>query len=679
MLSSPEGWEAMQAARALKTEWLETDGLGGFASGTVSGIRTRRYHAVLLASAALPTSRFVLVNGFDAWLETADGSFPITAQCYAPGLTHPQETAPLGKFEPEPMPRWIFELQNGMEVEQTIFVRRGTPLTCLRWRLLGRDRKASLCVRLLFSGRDLHALHHENPSFNFQPESVDAALVWRPYPGVPGIGVQSNGVYEHGPDWYRNFLYEEERARGLDCVEDLAAPGVFRFDLRRADAILLLSARDLKESPAAATRAAAPSFTAHHAAELKRRAAFASRLHKSADAYLVRRGTGKTIIAGYPWFTDWGRDSFIALRGLCLATGRLREAGEILLEWSGAVSEGMLPNRFPDHGEAPEYNSVDASLWYIIAVDDFLRASKGRRPAFPAADRRRLLDAVERILEGYSRGTRYGIRLDEDGLLRCGEAGVQLTWMDAKVGDWVVTPRTGKPVEIQALWLNALAIGGTLSKRWEETAQRGRRSFEARFWDEARGCLHDVVDVDHRPGSVDAAFRPNQIFAVGGLPQALLAGEKARRLVAAVEEKLLTPLGLRSLAMGEPGYAPRYEGGIRERDGAYHQGTVWPFLMGPFVEAWVRVHGNGNATAALAEARRRFLDPLLAALDSAGLGHLPEIADAEPPHAPRGCPFQAWSVGEALRLDAQILVPEQRKPAGRARLRTSRVPPRLDP
>jgi predicted glycogen debranching enzyme len=307
----------------------------------------------------------------------------------------------------------------------------------------------------------------------------------------------------------------------------------------------------------------------------------------------------------------------------------------------------MLPNRFPDRGDAPEFNAVDAALWYVIAVHAFLEAA----PETPAADRRRLAEAIDAILDGYARGTRFGIRADADGLLAAGIPGVQLTWMDAKVGDWVVTPRIGKPVEVQALWVNALRIGGGRSERWARVAERALASFAARFWDEEHGRLHDVVDVDHRPGTVDRTNRPNQIFAVGGLPFALLAGERARRVVECVEATLLTPAGLRSLARGEAGYVARYEGGVRARDGAYHQGTVWPWLLGPFVEGWVRV--RGSTPAAKAEARARFLLPLLAVGD--GTGHLPEIADAEPPHRPRGCPFQAWSVAEALRLDRIVL------------------------
>jgi glycogen debranching enzyme len=264
-----------------------------------------------------------------------------------------------------------------------------------------------------------------------------------------------------------------------------------------------------------------------------------------------------------------------------------------------------------------------------------------------------LHEAVTKILEGYSRGTRFGIHVDWDGLVAAGEPGIQLTWMDAKVGDWVVTPRIGKPVEIQALWLNALAFAGGSDPRWRNLFELGLRSFRERFWNPQRGCLFDVVDVNHQAGVDDPLLRPNQVFAVGGLPLAILDGERARQVVASVETHLLTPAGLRSLAPDEPGYVAHYEGGVRERDGAYHQGTVWPWLLGAFVAAWLRSHEN-DATAQQ-QARRRFLDPQLERMNAAGQGHISEIADGDAPHVPRGCPFQAWSVAEALWLDRVVL------------------------
>jgi glycogen debranching enzyme len=289
----------------------------------------------------------------------------------------------------------------------------------------------------------------------------------------------------------------------------------------------------------------------------------------------------------------------------------------------------------------------------IVAVHDLLEAAKSRGRPVASADRAALRTAVDAILDGYMRGTRYGIRCDADGLLAAGEPGVQLTWMDAMTGDRVVTPRIGKPVEVQALWLTALRIGSAFSEQRLAVLRAGSRAFHERFWNEVDGHLYDVIDVDHHAGTVDASFRPNQILAVGGLPFPLLTGARARRVVDAVEARLLTPMGLRTLAPADPAYVPHYQGSVRERDAAYHQGTAWPWLIGPFVEAWVRV--RGGTTAAKREARERFLTPLLQRLDDAGLGHISEIADGDPPFTPRGCPFQAWSVGEALRLDLAVL------------------------
>lgn len=329
--------------------------------------------------------------------------------------------------------------------------------------------------------------------------------------------------------------------------------------------------------------------------------------------------------------------------------------------WSGRVwsRKGCFPTAFLTGATNLSTIPSDASLWYIIAVHDFLETIKTGRRKLLEWQQKALQQAVEAILDGYSQGTRYGIHMDQDGLLSAGVPGVQLTWMDSKIGDWVVTPRIGKPVEVQALWLNALWIASQFSERWKEPFARGRESFCARFWNEQGGYLYDVVDVDHEPGKVDALFRPNQILAIGGLPISLIAGERAKRVVEAVTQLLWTPLGLRSLASEEPGYAARYEGGVRERDSVYHQGTVWPWLTGPFVEAWVRVHGESDD--AKREARTRFLMPIMEHLNNAGLGHVSEIADADPPHTPRGCPFQAWSLGEALRLDRMILALPERK------------------
>jgi len=632
-------------------EWLEPDGLGGFASGTSTGIRTRRYNALLLTATTPPSGRMVLVNGFDAWVETPTGKYSLSSQCYAPDVAAGEGAMRIEAFDWDPWPRWIFKLEDGTRIEQEILVPKGQPLTCISWNIVGPRKDVKLFVRPFLSGRDYHSLHKNNPTFRFDAEFSPGHVIWHPYDGVPAVSAISNGDYSHEPLWYYNFLYEEERARGLDCEEDLAAPGTFSWDLAKGKAALILT---IKEHASAKWPKGVDALDLHsklREAEKNRRAAFPSKLHRAADAYIVPRGEGKTIIAGYPWFTDWGRDTFIAVRGLCLATGRLEDARDILLAWTNAVSEGMLPNRFPDRSEQPEFNAVDASLWFVIASYEYLQAAKGSKTF--KSDREALADAIEAILEGYSRGTRYGIRVGDDGLLAAGERGVQLTWMDAKVGEWIVTQRAGKPVEVQSLWLNALKIAGEFSPGWTQLYERGLDSFRKRFWNDADGCLYDVVDVNHNRGEVDPSFRPNQILAVGGLPFSLLGGNQAMQVVAAIEARLWTPLGLRSLAPNDDRYKPHYQGGVVERDGSYHQGTVWPWLIGPFVEAWLRVRGNTNE--AKREARKRFLAPVLAHLEEAGLGHISEIADAEAPHAPRACPFQAWSVGEALRLDKIVL------------------------
>jgi predicted glycogen debranching enzyme len=658
-------------------EWLEADGLGGFASGTVSGIRSRRYHALLLTATTPPAGRMVLVNGFDARIETPDGIFPISSQRYAPDVIHPNGASFIESFEHEPWPRWRYRLTDDLVVEQEIFVPKGESAVFISWRILpchperskakskdpgalvngnstgsldfaGDDIK--LRVRLFFSGRDFHSTHHENGSFKFIAEPNGERVTFRSYDSVPAMIAFSNGTYTHQPTWYRNFLYAEEQARGLDAIEDLASPGVFEFSLSNQRTVLMLAAEGHATTDIASIEAR---YAQVRNDELHRRQNFKSPLERSADAYLVKRGEGKTLIAGYPWFGDWGRDTFIAIRGLCIATGRLEEARDILVAWAGVVSQGMLPNRFPDSGDQPEFNSVDASLWYVIAVNDYLIAGDARPGFTDDCHTEKLRAAVEAILIGYSTGTRFGIRADNAGLLAAGEPGQQLTWMDARVDGREITPRIGKPVEIQALWLNALAIGSRFSPRWLALYERGRAAFEEKFWNEHGGYLADVIDWNHRPGDIDLTFRPNQILAAGGLPISLISPDKARRVVDAVERLLLTPIGLRSLAPGESGYAAHYQGDSRARDSVYHQGTVWPWLIGPFVEAWVRA--RGNTAEAKAKAREKFLLPLNKHLNEAGLGHMSEICDAEGPFTPRGCPFQAWSLGERLRLEHSVL------------------------
>lgn len=666
-----------QAHRDPAAEWLEPDGLGGFASGCASGIRTRRYHALLLAALTPPTGRHVLVNDVDVAVETAGGAFALSSHRYAGDVEYPDGASRIDAFSHEPWPCWRYRLDGGAFVDYEVIVPRHGAGVLLRWTLVGEQTAVALPAmkltattlpavtlraRPFLSVRDAHVLAGRSDAFKFDAELSAGRVAWQPYPASPVIAAYSTGVYAHAPDWYRQFLYTEERSRGLDDTEDLAAPGVFSFDLTKGPAILALVAEGapLDSAPFDRLRAAAADTTSRRAARIKaagaalvasertRRSRFNSPLHRAADAYIVRRGSGLTVIAGYPWFTDWGRDTFIALRGLCFAGDRLDAAGAILEEWAATVSEGMVPNRFIDAGDVAEFNSVDASLWYAIAAMEYLDQMKRRRRRVSAPRAAALRQAVEAILDGYTRGTRYGIRLDDDGLIAAGRPGVQLTWMDARVGEWVVTARTGKPVEIQALWLNALKLARRYSDRWETARLKGLESFGERFWNPATGGLFDVVDVDHVAGTADGTIRPNMLFAVGGVPEALVEGARARSVVDLAERELWTPMGPRSLGPSDPRFCSVHTGPPLRRDGAYHQGTVWPWLAGPFVEAWLRV--RGMTPGSKREARERFLAPLLVHLEHAGLGHVSEIADGASPHTPKGCPFQAWSMGELLRL-----------------------------
>ncbi|MDQ2921757.1 MAG: glycogen debranching protein, partial [Acidobacteriota bacterium] len=368
-----------------------------------------------------------------------------------------------------------------------------------------------------------------------------------------------------------------------------------------------------------------------------------SSLVSVADQFIVTRGAQKTIIAGYHWFSDWGRDTMIALPGLTLATGRPDIARSILSEFSQHVNQGMLPNRFPDAGETPEYNTVDATLWFFEAVRSLLQYTNDLEFV-----RSKLYDVLKDIIVWHGRGTRYNIRVDTDGLLNSGGPGVQLTWMDAKVGDWVVTPRHGKPVEIQALWYNALRVmenlasgfGDEDAKRYARMADLAQKSFNKQFWNREAGCLYDVVNGDLRDGSI----RPNQVIAIS-LPHSMVAKQKAKSILRVVERELLTPRGLRTLSPNDPQYRGRHEGNSMSRDGAYHQGTVWPWLIGPYITAYVKTFGATVGRPIAAE----WLNNFQHHFEESCLGQVSEIFDADSPHTPRGCVAQAWSASELLR------------------------------
>jgi predicted glycogen debranching enzyme len=591
----------------------------------------------------------VLVNCFDAWVETSRGTFAISSQRYGPDVIHPDGASRIESFQYEPWPCWRYKIDDDIVIEQELFVPKGESAIFMAWKVVaGNDRDVKLRVRPFVSGRDFHSTHHENGSFKFETEQSGERVTFRSYDGVPAVAACSNGRYTHEPTWYRNFFYSEEQARGLDAVEDLVSPGILEFSLSEKPAVLMLAAEGHAMTDI-------ESIEARHAEvrsiEQGRRQYFSAPVERAADAYLVKRGKGKTLIAGYPWFGDWGRDTFIGLRGLCIATGHLEEARDILLQWANTVFEGMLPNRFPDQGEQPEFNSVDASLWYIIAVNDYLLAAKNQPTPTDDCHTKKLCAAVEAILAGYNEGTRFGIRADRDELLSAGEPGQQLTWMDARVDGREITPRIGKPVEIQALWLNALAIGAKFSGRWEILFEKGRSAFESKFWNEHAGYLADVIDCDHQAGVVDLTFRQNQIFAVGGLPLMLLSKEKARRRCCR-NVSAHPPRSALARAWGTRICASLRRRLARERfclsPGHGLALVDWPVRRSLGACAWWKRRRAKKA-------RAHFLSPLYEHLDHAGLGHISEICDSEPPHTPRGCPFQAWSLGELLRLEWSVL------------------------
>ncbi len=538
-----------------------------------------------------PTGRVVLVNGLEVWLETAAGQLRAELAALHPGRGLPGRAGADHGFQRPALAAVDLPHRGRHEVSQEVVACHGRGDVVLRWRLRSLPGTARLSVRPLLSGRDYHALHHENPGFAFAAEVTGARVLWRPYPGIPPISaIAADGSYRHEPELVPQ-LPVRCRARARPRLRrGSGLAGRVQLDPERsrgdddAERGRGLAGRRPR-LPVGHGGQAPPALHFSPAAERRclRRAARPGQDHRRRLSLVHRLGT---------------RHLHHAARLHDPARRAGSGAPDILLAWADAVSEGMLPNRFPDSGEQPEFNAVDASLWYVVAVHEFLLAARQPPARVTPAEAQVLLGAVERILKGYRDGTRFGIRMDEDGLLAAGVPGVQLTWMDAKVGDWVVTPRIGKPVEVQALWLNALKIGRGISKDWADIHCRALASFQLRFWNEQRGCLFDVVDVDHVPGRNDAAVRPNQILAVGGLPYQTLVEPYATRVVEAVERQLLTPLGLRSLAPGEPGYRAHYGGGVWERDSAYHQGHGLALADGSVrrgLAAGARQHARGEA------------------------------------------------------------------------------------
>ena len=560
---------------ALAREWLETNGIGGFSCGTVAGANTRRYHGLLTAALDPPGERMLLLSKLEERLLVRDRWFDLSTNEYA-GAVHPQGYQYLAGFRQDPFTTFVFEIE-GVKLEKSIFMLRGCNAVQVEYKLMDcpPDIQPQLELRPLTAFRDYHSTTHENGVLNFDIETRAGLASVQPYSGLPRLYFAHNaaGVDREGY-WYRDFLYRVERERGLDFLEDLFNPLVLRWSLSKTRCAVVIAATE----PCDVRFAAKLRNKEQRRRELLRASAPSDdpaviSLTVAADQFLVRRGEGWTVMAGYPWFADWGRDTMISLPGLTLFTGRAHIAKSILCTFARHIDKGMLPNRFGELGETPEFNTVDATLWFFEAARAYATATGDFK--FVCGE---LYPVFTEIMDFHIKGTRYGIKMAENGLLNAGAPGVQLTWMDAKVGDRVITPRHGKPVEIQALWYNALKIMEDLAGRVGEDERRKRYStlasialwcFNRLFWNEEGNCLYDVVN----GGAPDGSVRPNQILAVS-LHYSMLSHERASAVVQTVERELVTPVGLRSLSPADPRYTGKYTGNQERRDSAYHQGTV---------------------------------------------------------------------------------------------------------
>ena len=644
-------------------EWLVTNGIGGYASGTVAGGLTRRYHGLLVAALQPPVGRTQLVAWIDEIVRCDGAEFALATHRWASGAVEPNGLQYIEGFRLEgTTPVWTYALgdaRSRVRLEKRVWMEQGANTTYVQYRLLEASAAVEMEWKACVNYRDFHGSTHAG-NWKMRVDGIEHGIRVVAFDGaVPFYLRSAEAAGEARNEWYRDCFYARERERGLDDREDHLFAGLFRAQLRVGESVTIVAATD-------------ETADLHGDGGLGRRAAHEMRvvdcwkaqskgggdqtpeqmrqLVLAADQFIVKRALpdrsdGRSVIAGYHWFGDWGRDTMIALPGLTLATGRSDIAREILLAFANYVDGGMLPNNFPDAGGKPGYNTVDAGLWYFEAVRQCFAATRDLQTL------QKLFPVLDGMIAAHVKGTRYQIHVDPgDGLLYAGEAGVQLTWMDAKVGDWVVTPRTGKAVEINALWINALetmtGFADALKKAsdvYQRLSTRARDGFR-KFWNAERACCYDVIDA---PGmGNDAALRPNQIFAVS-LPVSPLTREQQKAVVDVCAAQLLTAYGLRSLAPGEAGYQGHYTGGPRERDGAYHQGTVWAWLLAPFALAHQHVYGDRAAAM-------RFLETLGSGIQRYGLGTIGEIFDGDAPFAPKGCIAQAWSVGEVLRAWTEL-------------------------
>jgi predicted glycogen debranching enzyme len=636
-----------------KNEWLETNGLGGYASDTIANFHTRRYHGLLVAATVIPTGRMVLVSKLEEIIISNNNLTELGCNNYN-GTIHPHGYKHLKAFKKDIYPEWIYQVGD-IIIKKSLLQLHKKNTTIIKYEVLEAGSAFRMLLKPLLTARDHHSLWRSNSELHWDVDFNDGVFHNNPlgtdvdiYIAIPG------STYRHAPQWYYNFSYQEEINRGLDHMEDLICHGEFEVSLKAGDIISVVLSTENPENLSAEKAFADETWRRMSLLGASKRNEITDVLKLAANQFIVERNVylhasqenthGATVIAGYHWFTDWGRDTMIGLTGLCLSTGRLDDAKKILKAFSQNISQGMLPNFFSDRDGVPEFNNVDATLWYFIAVYQFFNA--GGDQEFVLTD---LLPILVDIIEWHDKGTRYNIKVDpDDQLLYAGEKGQQLTWMDARIGDLVFTPRMGKPVEIEALWYNALCIVSYLCKQADKTEEAlaydrksslVKSSFEKFFWFESGGYLYDNINEYNVP---DDSFRPNQLFAIS-LPFALIKGKKAKAIMEKITKKLYTPVGLRSLAQDHPNYCGIYHGDQYSRDSKYHQGTVWSWLLGPYIDALVK-------TKAPKSELKKVIERFSYHFQEGCIGTISEIFDGDVPHAPKGCAAQAWSVGELLRV-----------------------------
>lgn len=651
-------------ARASENEWLETNGLGGWSSSTVTGAHTRRYHGLLVAAVDPPTGRMVLLSKLDETIVAGDKRFDLGANLYAGNIIHPAGHQYLDCFRKDIFPEWEYEVA-GIRLKKTIAMIYGENTVVIAYEVLKAAKPFTMELLPLMAARNYHTLARQGNHLHWDADFSKGIFHNKP-DGETDVFISIPGsVYQHNPCWYYNFQYSVEQYRGLECNEDLLNHGVFSVNLKQGDQLHIMVSTKDPEARNAYGLLTKEITRRKQLLNDHRDGDLTKQLVLAADQFIVKRKInlaasstrevkdteGATIIAGYHWFTDWGRDTMISLPGLCLSTGRFDDAKKILRAFASNVSMGMLPNRFQDNGEEPEYNTVDGTLWYFIANYHYLKATGDREFII-----KEILPVLKDIIDWHFRGTRYNIKVHDDGLLFAGERGQQLTWMDARIGNWVVTPRMGKPVEIQALWYNALRIFAQfleLSNQERDaalvkaSAKKAMDSFNLLYWNAAGNYLYDNID---ESGAPDDTLRPNQLFALS-LPFALLDGKKAIAVLNAIEAKLYTPVGIRTLAAHDEKYVPVYGGDPRSRDAAYHQGTAWSWLLGAYIDA-IMAEQNFIGRDGLSGKKKaqKIINDFKYHLNEGCIGSVSEIFDADAPHHPRGCVAQAWGVAEILRV-----------------------------